>query len=144
MARLRDFLQRFRPAGVPGAAAPAGVPADYAVDQAAELEAVFSALEETWARCAHERLRARSSAEETRTRARAQAAAVLSAARLEAEAARAEAASAARRTSEQESDALLRDATGSAGVIRRRAAARMPEMVARVVAEVRSLARDVP
>ena len=44
MSPVRDFLQRFRPAGTPGKAAAAAVPADRARDLAAELEPVFSML----------------------------------------------------------------------------------------------------
>ncbi|HEU4349929.1 MAG TPA: hypothetical protein VFR35_19300, partial [Actinoplanes sp.] len=44
MPRARDFLERLRPAGVPGAAGPAGVPADRVSEIAAELEPVFAAL----------------------------------------------------------------------------------------------------
>ncbi|WP_031171655.1 hypothetical protein [Streptosporangium roseum] len=144
MVRLSDFLERFRPAGVPGAAAPAGVPADYAADQAAELDPVFSALTEVQAACASERLRARHRAEEIRERARAQAAAIVSAARLDAGTERAQAMADIRQISDKESSAIVRNAGLAADGIRRRSAARMPEEVARVVARVRSLAGDLP
>jgi hypothetical protein len=49
--RVRDLLYRFRPAGGPGSATPAGVPADRARDLATELEPVFAALAPTVARC---------------------------------------------------------------------------------------------
>jgi hypothetical protein len=48
---VRDLLYRFRPAGGPGSATPAGVPADRERDLAAELEPVFAALAPTVARC---------------------------------------------------------------------------------------------
>jgi len=41
---VRDLLDRFRPAGAPGAATAAGVPADRRATAAAELEPVFAAL----------------------------------------------------------------------------------------------------
>ncbi|MEU7990024.1 hypothetical protein AB0B56_34690 [Streptosporangium canum] len=144
MVRLSDFLERFRPAGVPGAAAPAGVPADYAADRAAELDPVFSALTEVRAACASERLRAEHRAEETRERARAQAAAIVSAARLDAGVERAQAVADIRQRSDKESSAVMRSADLAADGIRRRSAARMPEEVARVVAKIRSLAGDPP
>jgi hypothetical protein len=42
---LNEFLHRFRLHGVPGAARPAGVPADLPSERAAELAPVFAALE---------------------------------------------------------------------------------------------------
>lgn len=51
MPRVRDLLYRFRPAGGPGSATPAGVPADRARDLAEELEPVYAALAPTLARC---------------------------------------------------------------------------------------------
>lgn len=47
MPRVRDLLLRFRPAGSPGPAGPAGVPADHADRLAAELEPVLAALAPT-------------------------------------------------------------------------------------------------
>ena len=44
MATLRDYVRRFRPAGAPGAAAPAGVPADRGAELDAELAGVFEEL----------------------------------------------------------------------------------------------------
>lgn len=51
MPRVRDLLYRFRPAGGPGSATPAGVPADRERDLAAELAPVFGALAPTLAQC---------------------------------------------------------------------------------------------
>ncbi|MBP2704532.1 hypothetical protein JOL79_11975 [Microbispora sp. RL4-1S] len=143
MARLRDFLERFRPAGVPGAAAPAGVPAE-AADEAAELEAVFSALGEVRDRCAREIDTAERAAREIRERGHAEAAALVASARLAAEAERASAASSVLRRSEEENEALMRAAAQAAADVRRRAETLIPREVARVVAEVRSLAGDPP
>jgi hypothetical protein len=42
---LADTLRRFRPTVAPGAAGPAGIPADRATQAAAEQAAVFAALE---------------------------------------------------------------------------------------------------
>ncbi len=44
MPDLRAFLARFRPSGTPGAPADAGVPADRAREQTAELEPVLATL----------------------------------------------------------------------------------------------------
>ncbi|MCC5574805.1 hypothetical protein IMZ11_04035 [Microtetraspora sp. AC03309] len=139
---MSDFLQRFRPAGVPGAAAAAGVPADYAADQSTELDVVFSALADVRAACADMRATAEHRAGEIRERARVQAIAVASAARHTAEAERAQAAATARREADEEERAVLRAAERAADDVRARAEVRMPGEVARIVAQVRGLAGD--
>ena len=52
MARVRDILFRFRPAGARVPAAEAGVPVDRAADLAAELEPLFAQLADAEAECA--------------------------------------------------------------------------------------------
>ncbi len=52
MPQLGDFLSRFRPAGAPGAASRAGVPADRAAELADELGPVLALLDDTQAECA--------------------------------------------------------------------------------------------
>ncbi len=52
MPQLGDFLSRFRPAGAPGAATLAGVPADREAERAAELEPVLGLLARTEQECA--------------------------------------------------------------------------------------------
>ncbi|MCF6474612.1 hypothetical protein FAF44_40460 [Nonomuraea sp. MG754425] len=142
MARLGDFLARFRPSGVPGAAAPSGVPADYAAEQADELEPVFAALADVQAACADERERAERRAGEVRARARDEATAIVAAARADADVERARASASAHSRDEQAVAELTRQATAAADEVRRRSAARMPEMVARVTDLVRSLADE--
>lgn len=51
MPRLSDFLDRFRPAGAPGAATRTGVPADRAAELSAELNPVLAQLATTAAEC---------------------------------------------------------------------------------------------
>ena len=51
MPEGRDFLDRFRPAGAPGSAARAGVPADRARELADELDPVLALLDDTHAEC---------------------------------------------------------------------------------------------
>ena len=46
MAQWRNFLERFRPAGTPGAAARPGVPADRSADAAAELTPLLMLLDD--------------------------------------------------------------------------------------------------
>src|ERR1022692_4357979 len=51
LPQLGDFLNRFRPAGAPGAASRAGVPADRAAELSAELDPVLALLAATDAEC---------------------------------------------------------------------------------------------
>ncbi|WP_433518746.1 hypothetical protein ACQP2T_26545 [Nonomuraea sp. CA-143628] len=122
MARLGDVLARFRPFGVPGAAAALGVPVDYAADQAEELAPVFSALADVQADCMNERWRAQRLADQAQEGARVRAAAIVSAARAEAEAERVRSSAAARQRDDQASAALLREAALAADGVRRRSA----------------------
>ncbi|QFY07994.1 hypothetical protein GBF35_16080 [Nonomuraea phyllanthi] len=144
MARLGDFLARFRPSGVPGAAALSGVPADDSAGQADELTPVLSALADVQAACANERRRAQQTADQVRERAHDQAAAIVASARAEAEEERARSAALARQRDDQAVAELLREAAAVAEGVRARSAARMPDMVARVTDMVRSLADDRP
>ncbi|GGO62421.1 hypothetical protein [Nonomuraea cavernae] len=140
MIRLGDFLARFRPSGVPGAAAPAGVPEDYVADQAEELEPIFSALADIQAACANEREHAQRRGDRMRARAHDRAAAIVASAHAEADAERARSAALARRHHDQ---AVAESAPSAAAEgVRTRSAARMPEMVARVTDLVRSLADE--
>ncbi|MFI9847020.1 hypothetical protein ACIHFD_59095 [Nonomuraea sp. NPDC051941] len=144
MVRLGDFLARFRPSGVPGAAAPAGVPADYVADQAEELAPVFSALTDCQAACVNEREHAQRRADCMRARAHDQAAAIVASAHAEADAERARSSALARQSHAQAVAEFLREASAAAEGVRTRSAGRMPEMVARVTDMVRSLADDRP
>ncbi|HTS96154.1 MAG TPA: hypothetical protein VMI33_06000 [Streptosporangiaceae bacterium] len=51
LPQTRDFLDRFRPAGSPGAASRTGVPADRAAERISELEPVLALLADTNAEC---------------------------------------------------------------------------------------------
>jgi hypothetical protein len=86
--QLRDFLDRFRPAGAPGAAGRVGVPGDRARELAAELEPVLTALADTDAECRRVVARAQREARRIAEQARDQAAAMAADARQRSEAAR--------------------------------------------------------
>ena len=92
MPQWRDFLERFRPAGTPGAAAQGGVPADRTADMATELEPVFMLLGDVHAAAARIIRRAAEQADEIRQDAGRQAAEIVARAQAQAETARAEAA----------------------------------------------------
>jgi len=92
MPALRDFLARFRPAGPPGAAARAGVPADRSGELAAEVGPVLALLESTDAERERIIAQARRDAGQITAAARAEEAAIAADAGRRARAARAEAA----------------------------------------------------
>ena len=96
MPSTRDLLQRFRPAGAPGAATATGVPVDRNDERAAELAGVFALLEETVAEAERVRVAVATQARERRDRAREQALAKVAQARLDAEAMRTKAVAEAR------------------------------------------------
>lgn len=92
MPQLRDILDRFRPAGAPGAAGRAGVPRDRASELAAELDPVLTMLADTDAECGRIVARAEHEARRIAELARDQAAAIAAEAQQRAEAARSAAA----------------------------------------------------
>lgn len=93
---VRDFLQRFRPAGAPGAAARSGVPADRVAELEAELAPVFVALAATEAEAAALRQEAAEEADQIRADAKRAADATVTEARMRADAVRQAAFAAAR------------------------------------------------
>ncbi len=142
MSPVRDFLQRFRPAGTPGKAAAAGVPADRARDLAAELEPVFLLLAGAEAERARILTEAGRDAGRIRDGARRRADDMVAAARQHAQAARADAAAAVLAAAEADAGAALRAAEREAQVIRERAGRRMPGYVSRAVRAVLMLVED--
>ena len=71
MPGLRDYLDRFRPAGAPGAGG-TGVPADRSRELEAELTSVLALLDGVHAECAGVVARARQDAERIVATARAE------------------------------------------------------------------------
>ncbi|WP_345470478.1 hypothetical protein [Actinoallomurus oryzae] len=133
MAVLRDFLRRWRPAAVPGAAARSGVPDDRPAGAEEELAEVFGALEPVHTECRVIADAARHEADQVRARAREQAEEILAEARTAAPVVRADAMERARADSEAEQAAIAAEAERRATDIRRRAADRMPALVGRAV-----------
>lgn len=136
MARLRDVLDRFRPAGAPGAAAPGGVPADRAVEQEVELASVFDALVADEERARRIRESAVGEAERLVAEAGERAGAIVDAARRESDAVRAKVVAEARVNADIERTAADERAEHAAEVLRARADRLMPEYVTRVRAEL--------
>jgi vacuolar-type H+-ATPase subunit H len=142
MAWPGDFLSRFRPAGAPGAAAPAGVPVDRAAEAAAELEPVLALLAEAESASAAERERAQQDARDIRQQARARADGLVAEARARADGERAAAAARARARGQAESDHLTGQAEQRATARRELTEQRLPGYVGRVVAMVRTAGEE--
>lgn len=139
MPSTRDLLQRFRPAGAPGAATATGVPADRSHERDTELAGVFALLEETVAQAEAVRGAVTTQARQRRDRAREQALAKVAQARLDAEALRTQtvaqardAISSSRRQNKDEAEQHGRE-------IEREAERTRDQDVVRVVAAVRDL-----
>lgn len=136
MLSARELLERFRPVGAPGAAAPAGVPVDRIAEVSRELQPVFDELADVQQRCADIRAAAAAAARARRDGGAAEARAIVAAARLDAEAQRADAAARERRETEQESAATIAAAEREAAEIHHRAEERLDGHVAHVVSAV--------
>jgi hypothetical protein len=138
MPSARDMLERFRPVGTPGPAAPAGVPMDRRAQLEAELGPVLSALSATEGECERIRSSAQAHAERTRSEAAARASGVIANARSRAEAERAAVAAHELRRSERQAAAEVAAAAREAAELGRRARVRTPPLVAQVVDRVRA------
>lgn len=137
MTQTRDFLERFRPAGAPGAAARAGVPADRVRELAAEVEPVLALLDDVHAECEQIIARAQQEADQIAASAQAEVARIgrdaERRARTAREDARSEVLAQARAEAQQAAAGAGRQALG----VRRLAKRRMPDLVAAAVAMVR-------
>lgn len=139
MPRIRDLLYRFRPAGAPGVAGPAGVPVDRVSDLAAELGPVLARVDPVQQRCAEIVAQARRDAAQVVADEGEAARAVVSRARARFDAERAAAAAEVRQRWDREAGALLTAAEDDADVIRGHAADAVPHFVQDVVRSVESL-----
>jgi vacuolar-type H+-ATPase subunit H len=137
VSRARDFLERFRPAGTPGAAAAAGVPADRVAELETELAPVFDALACTEAEADRIRCAASAEAARRRERARQRARAIIAGAGEQAKVDRAAALADARRTADTRSADILAAARRSADLLARDYDSRRADDVAQIVALVR-------
>lgn len=144
MPRSRDFLERFRPAGTPGAAAKPGVPADRVAELSAELEPVLALLADTEKEADSIRTEASLQAERVRRHADERARVVVAAARRSADAERSDAAARLRQRAAQETAEILARAEQEAADVRRRGSERLPGYVDRVVGAVRDSLAGTP
>ncbi|MDO9496885.1 MAG: hypothetical protein Q7J48_14365 [Nocardioides sp.] len=144
MASTRDLLQRFRPAGAPGAATATGVPADRLEERDAELDPVFRLLADTVTESTRIRREGATEAERRRQRAREAAVALVAGARLEADAIRAQALSEAQQTVAVTARDSAEQARTNATAIADRAHRTLEADVAEVVARVRAAVAAIP
>lgn len=144
MASTRDLLQRFRPAGAPGAATATGVPADRVRERQAELDPVFALFADTVTEVATIRREATVEAERRRQKAREAALARVAAARLEADSLRAQAVSEAQRAVTVTAGTSAASAQDNAREIGDRARRSLEADVAEVVARVRAALAATP
>lgn len=135
MPDIRAFLERFRPAGAPGAAA-AAVPADRRTTLAAELEPVFALLDDAEEECRRLLDEAEARAQSIRRAAGDEAAALVEQAHADAAAERATAAATVRKAAEEEREALAAAAEEEARRIDAVAGERLPDLVARALRSV--------
>ncbi|MFJ9566156.1 hypothetical protein ACIRQQ_39760 [Streptomyces fuscichromogenes] len=132
--RLRDFLERFRPTGTPGAAA-TGVPPDRAAERAAELAPALARLTAVQQEAARIRAAGDADARAIRREAELEAADVVAAAREQAPGIRRQAAQSFVQDALREAEAVRAAADRTADAVRRRGRARLPALVDAAVAE---------
>ncbi|MGF7120592.1 hypothetical protein [Rhodococcus sp. AG1013] len=137
MPRSRDLLRRFRPAGTPGAAASTGVPADRVSELSAELAPILALVADDDAQADRVRAEAEQKAQRTTELAAQRARDRLTDARLRAEAERSAAAAQVGRGSAQQAERIVADARREADVVRERGRERIPDLVRRVVDDIR-------
>jgi len=135
---LRDYLDRFRPAGAPGAGG-TGVPADRSRELEAELTTVLALLDGVHAECAGVVARARRDAERIVAAARAEAATMTGDTDRRARAARDEAAREVLAAARAEAADTVARARQQALRVRERAEQRIPVLASRAVGLVRGL-----
>jgi vacuolar-type H+-ATPase subunit H len=138
---LRDYLDRFRPAGAPGAGC-TGVPADRSRELEGELTAVLALLDGVQAECAGVVAQARRDAERIVATARGEAAAVADDADRRARAARDEAAREVLAAARAEAVGTVARANQQALGVRDRARQRLPALASRAVGLVRGLGTE--
>jgi hypothetical protein len=118
MSGVRELLDRFRPAAAPGAAGPAGVPADRRAAAATELEPVFAALVQVQTAAAAIRREGRDLAARERADAARQAQIIVTEARLRSGSQRADAAMQVHRAAQAELTEILASADQAAARVR--------------------------
>lgn len=138
MLTVRDFLERLRPSGTPGAATLSGVPADRVGERSVELGPVLAQLDDVQAEASRIRHAAGVEAQHRKDVAVEQARAIVAVARHAAEAERGEAEAKARSQAVTESRGSLAEAVREAAAVAEAARARESGLVDRVVSLARA------
>jgi vacuolar-type H+-ATPase subunit H len=139
MPPLRDFLTRFRPAGAPGAAARAGVPADRSGELESEVTPVLALLDDTEAQGERLIAQARHDAGQLVAAARSASDTIAADAAQRAETVREQAAQQVMAAARQEGVRTTQAATQQATQIRELARQRVPALVSQIVGTIRQL-----
>jgi hypothetical protein len=140
---VRDFLERLRPSGTPGAATVSAVPADRVGERSAEIEPVLARLAAAQAQAAAIRHAAEVEAQQRRDAAAVQARAIVATAHREAETERQTAAATMRARAEKESCHLLADAAQVAAEVAQAASTRQSSFANRVLTQARADVSDI-
>ena len=137
MPQWRDVLERFRPAGTPGAAGRPGIPADRSADATAELTPVLALLDDAQDEAARTRQAAIERAQEIRRAARRQAAELVAKARDDAETIRAQAEADALREAGADEEVMRRQTEAEIAGLRARAGERLAQDADTVATQAR-------
>lgn len=143
MPSARDFLERLRPSGTPGAPSASGVPADRAAERSAELESVFSRLAGVQVEAEQLRSRGQEEAQCRRDAAAERARAIVSEARRRVEAERAAAAASGQAEAKELARMIGTDAQAEATALAGRARDRQSAFVELVVRRARAELSDL-
>jgi hypothetical protein len=135
---VRHLLDRFRPAGAPGAATSAGVPADRRASALRELEPVFAELAAVVGECEAIRTEAATGAAADVAHAAERARILIARAQRDSDAERAATAAALRAQAEDAARQRVAEAEIGAADVRNLADARRPELLQRVLDRVRA------
>jgi vacuolar-type H+-ATPase subunit H len=146
VATVRGILDRLRPAGAPGAAGKAAVPADRRESLAGELAPVFADLEPVLSECTRITEEATAAAQRREAEAAGHAHDIVANAQTESESERAGIVAAARSEANRETERSHAQAREQAQHVRQRGDQRRPQLLARVLdlvrADLRALADD--
>jgi vacuolar-type H+-ATPase subunit E/Vma4 len=133
----QNVLDRFRPAGTPGAAGRPGIPADRSADAAAELTEVLALLDDVQEQAARTRQAATDRAQEIRRAAQREAAELITKARYDAESVRAQSEADALREADADEENLRSETEAEIARLRQRAGERLEHDVDTVAAQAR-------
>ncbi len=146
MPSVRDLLNRFRPAGAPGAATAVGVPGDRRDSVVAELEPVFAHLADVVRHCDELRREAAAAAADREAAAAERGRVIAASARADSAADRASTAATLRAEAADAARRALARAEGEARQVRHDGDARRVGLVARAIdlvrAELRTFGSD--